>query len=232
MTKLNPKCTTCQTKSLSLFSNCCDEILEEISENKTFEFFKKGDQLLKEGEETKGIFCIRSGVAKAEAHKNGNSLILRLEGKGAVVGRRVMGKKDKEPISVTAVENMQVCHLTAEKFHSLYSRCQGLQTGVMKSLLAEMQNVEKHVLSLVYNTVKQRVAGVLLQIAEIYHYKQGSCSIHVHLDRQDIADLAGTTKEQVSVALSELREAKLVNFKAKHFKFFDLDGLKRLAESD
>jgi len=124
-----------------------------------------------------------------------------------------------------------VCHLSAEKFHSLCSRCQGLQTGIIKSLLAEMQNVETHVLSLVYNSVKQRVAGVLLQIADIYHYKQGGCSIHVHLDRQDIADLAGTTKEQVSVALSELREAKLISFKAKHFKFLDLEGLKKMAEA-
>jgi len=53
----------------------------------------------------------------------------------------------------------------------------------------------------------------------------------VHLDRQDIADLAGTTKEQVSVALSELREAKLISFKAKHFKFLDLEGLKKMAEA-
>ena len=86
-------------------------------------------------------------------------------------------------------------------------------------------------LSLVYNTVRERVAAVLLHIAEIYHYTQDGCSIHVQLDRQDIAELAGTTKEQVSLALAELRQAKLVNFKAKHFKYFNLEGLKKIAET-
>ena len=232
MTKLKPKCSTCQIKNMSLLGSCCNEVLEEISENKVSMVFQKGERLLTEGEEARGIYCIRSGVAKTEVQKNGKSLILRLEGKGAVIGQRVTVKKDKEPITITAIEDMQVCHLSAEKFHSIYSKCHGLQTEVMKSLLAEMQTIEKRVLSLVYNTVKERVAGVLLHIAGIYHYKQGSCSIHVHLDRQDIADLAGTTKEQVSVALSELRQEKLVNFKAKHFKFFDLDGLKKVAEAN
>jgi CRP-like cAMP-binding protein len=70
---------------------------------------------------------------------------------------------------------------------------------------------------------------VLLHIAEIYHYQQGGCSIHVGIDRQDMADLAGTTKEQVSLVLSTLRQEKLVNFKAKHFKYFDLEGLRKIA---
>jgi len=234
MTKTTPKCTTCHAKNLSLFRSCSAEVLEDISEKKTIQLVQKGEHLLIEGEEAKGIYCIRSGVAKSEIHYSngeGRSLILRLEGKGSIVGHRVSNKKDKQPLTITAVENMQVCHVSADKFRSIYGKCQGLRNEVMKSLLQEMQNVERRALTLVNKSVKERVAGMLIHIAEIYNYHQGGCSIHVHLDRQDMADLAGTTKEQVSQILTALRKDKLINFKAKHFKYFDLEGLNKISES-
>ena len=232
MTKPTPNCTTCKVKNLSVLRNCCTEILEEISEKKTSYLFKKGDRLLTEGGEAKGIYCIRSGVTKVEVHNNeGRPLILRLEGKGSVAGYRVTGKKDKQPLTITAVENVQACHLSTEKFRSISLKCQCLRSEIMKSLLSELHSVEMRALSLVNNSVKERIAGVLLHIADVYHYRQGGCSIHVRLDRQDIADLAGTTKEQVSKILAELRQAKLINFKAKHFKYIDLAGLRKIVEA-
>lgn len=229
MIRTTPKCTTCKVKNLSFLRNCSNEILEELSEKKNCIKINKGERLLTEGDEAKSIYCIRSGVVKSEVHKHNNNLILRLEGKGAIVGYRHAGKRDKQLVTVTAVENMQVCQLSAEKFRFISQKCQSLRTEIMKSLITEMQTVERQALSLVHNSVKERVALVLLHIAEIYRYRQGGCSIRVQLDRQDMADFAGTTKEQVSTALAELHLANLVNFKAKHFKYFDLNGLRKIA---
>lgn len=226
-----PRCVTCQIKNHSILKNCSDDVLEDISDKKVCISVQRGERLLSEGEEAKHVYCIRSGVAKVEVQKNGKALILRLESKGALISNRLLGQKGNQPLTITALEPMQLCQLNAEQFRMLSQKNPSLRTEMIKSLVTEIQNAEQRALSLVYNTVRERVAAVLLHIAEIYHYTQDGCSIHVQLDRQDIAELAGTTKEQVSLALAELRQAKLVNFKAKHFKYFDLVGLKKIAET-
>jgi len=215
-----------------LLKNCSADILKEISEQKIGLSFNKGERLLIQGGEAKNIYCIRSGVAKTEvSNARDRSLILRLEGKGAILGLRATEKKDRQPLTVTAVENLQVCQLNADKFRSVTTKCHQLRSEIMNYLLSEIRYVEMRALSMVNNSVKERIAEVLLHIAEVYHYRQGGSSIHVHLDRKDIADLAGTTKEQVSRIMAELRHDKLINFRAKHFKYFDIANLKNMTEA-
>ena len=230
MTTLTPRCTTCRIKNLSLLRHCSNELLEELSAKKSSHCLKKGDRLLTADEEAKSVYCIRSGVARVEIQdKDGHALILRLESEGAILGHRAARKKDRQSLSISAVENMQVCRFSAEQFRSLSMKCPGLRSEIMKSLMSELNRAESLALSLARHSVRERIAAALLHIAAVYRYRQGGCSIQVHLDRQDMADLAGTTKEQVSAILAELRRAGLVNFKAKYFKYFDLAGLAKMA---
>jgi len=231
MIKPKPDCTTCKVKGLSFLKNCPVRVLKEISEKKTSHSFKMGTGLLKKDNVGSGIYCIRSGVVKVEAqNKKGGALILRLEGRGAIVGFRATGEITRQPLTITAVEDIQVCHLSEEKFRSVLSTCPELQTEMSKSLLSEIRSVEQKALSLANNSVRERIAESLLHIAQVYQYKESGRSIHTHLDRQDIADLAGTTREQVSKVLADYRHAGLINFKAKHLKYFDLAGLRKVTE--
>jgi DNA-binding transcriptional regulator YhcF (GntR family) len=45
-----------------------------------------------------------------------------------------------------------------------------------------------------------------------------------------MADMAGTTKEQVSKTLAELMNQGLIRCRAKHFKYIDREGLSALVE--
>ena len=46
-----------------------------------------------------------------------------------------------------------------------------------------------------------------------------------------MADLAGTTKEQVSRILADFDQEELIRFRAKHFKYIAVDKLRQIAES-
>lgn len=230
MIKPMPRCTTCRTKNISLLRGCCADVLESLSDKKSIHSFKKSERLLTAGEEAKGIYCIRSGIAKVEIQNaQDQTLLLRLVGEGAMVGYRTAEKRDKQPLTVTAIENMQVCRFSTDDFRGMVSADPGLHNEIVRHLLNELQDVENRALSLACNSVKERIAASLLHIADIYNYKQNGCSIHIHLDRQDLADLAGTTKEQVSHILAQFRQLKLINYKSKHFKYFDLNGLRAIA---
>ena len=233
MAKPNPKCNTCRVKNCSVLKNCSFQILEEISKKKKHISLKKGDRLIQEGDESKYVYFIQSGVAKVELNgRQGRPLILRLAGEGSIFGHRVKNINDKQPLSVVAAEDTNVCCLSTEDYKKAFYKSQQLQDEVMRSLLDEMRSVEKRSVNLAHKPVKERIANMLLHIASIYQYRQGGPSIRVHLHRQDIADLAGTTKEQVSKILADLQNQNLIKFRAKVFKQFDLDGLQKITSND
>ena len=70
----------------------------------------------------------------------------------------------------------------------------------------------------------------MVHLAETYNYKQTGMGIKVHIDRQEMADLAGTTKEQVSRILADFDQEQLIRFRAKHFKFMAVDKLRQITE--
>lgn len=229
MIQSNPRCNTCRVRDCSVLHNCSNEILDILSDNKQYLCFPKGKQLLVEGQHGGGIYFIRSGIAKVKVSgRNGRSLILRLAGAGSVFGNRVSSSLDGQPLSVEAVEDLQVCYISLDLYKQLLEKSPELHDGMIQTLMTEIRQVEIHSIHLTHLSVKERVAETLLHIAEAYHYRPGSNGFRVHLERQDIADLSGTTKEQVSRMLSELENEALINLSGKHFKYLDLDGLRQI----
>lgn len=230
MAQPNPRCNTCRVRNCSVLSNCSNDILEILSDGKKYLYFQKGARLLIEGQHGGGIYFIRSGIAKMEVTgKNGRPLILRLAGAGSVFGHRIRGSSHEQPLSVEAVEDLYVCHISLHLYDQLVKNSPALHDGMMQSLLNEIRQVELHAVRLTHLSVKERVAGALLHVATLYQYQSGSNGIRIHLERQDLADLSGTTREQVSRMLMELQLDGLIKFRGKHFKFLDLSGLQKIA---
>lgn len=230
MTQFNPRCSTCRVRECSVLHHCSDEILDMLSDNKQYFYYSIGEQLLVEGQQGDGIYFIRSGIAKIMINgRNGRSLILRLAGPGSVLGNRVSSGDDEQPLTVEAVEDLQVCYISLDLYKQLLEKSPELHKDVIQSLMDEIRLVENHTIHLSHLSVKERVARTLLHIAGLYHYQPGSNGFRVHLERQDLADLSGTTKEQVSRMITELTNDALINFRGKHFKYFDLEGLQRIA---
>lgn len=230
MVQPNPRCNTCRVRNCSVLSSCSNDILDILSDNKKYLHFQKGERLLIEGQHGGGIYFIRSGIAKLEVNgKNGRPLILRLAGPGSIFGHRIRSNNEEQPITVEAVEDLYVCHVNTSVYDQLVSKSPELHKNMMDSLLDEIRQVEQHAVRLTHLSVKERVAGTLVHIAILYQYKPGGNGIRVHLERRDLADLSGTTREQVSRMLTELQHTGYIKFRGKHFKFFDLDGLRQIA---
>jgi CRP-like cAMP-binding protein len=217
---------TCSARSCSVLNNCSDHVLKEISDKKIFRLVKRGEKIFTEGKEIVNIAFIKSGVIKVEVNgKKNRPLIMRLVKDGEILGHRIIDNHSQYPVSVVAVENSQVCYLSIHHFQQLMESCPDFRKEIIKVYLQEMKNTETRAVHLVHKTVREKIASVLLHIAEVYNYSQKVNGIHIHLTRQEIADLTGTTKEQVSKILMDFKNEKLIKFRAKHFKFFDLKKL-------
>lgn len=205
-------------------------MLKEISDKKITRRLKKGERIFSEDKEALNVAFIRSGVVKVEMNgKKNRPLIIRLANEGNILGHRMSKSVNQYPESAVAVENSEVCLITSHHFRLLMDECTDFRNQIINTYLEEMKTIEGRAVHLVHKNVREKIACVLLHIADIYNYKLRSGGIHIHLSRQDIADLSATTKEQVSKTLNDFMKEKLIGFKAKHFKFFDREKLKQAA---
>lgn len=190
----------------------------------------RGTVVFRQGDPVRGVYLIQSGLVKmAASDPGGRSLILGIGRKGDPMGHHGFNSSATHSHTAVAMEDASVCIVEKEHFKRLWDDCIPLRERVFHIMDREMRENRDRLMSMAHRSVRSRIASTLLYICGLYGYAENGRGIRVHFDRQDMADHAGTTKEQVSKVLSDFKRKGLVNFRAKHFKHFDLAGLAELS---
>jgi len=221
------ECFTCKVRSCSILDACENETLAAVSNYKLSKFIRKGEKLFSEGDPIRGICFIKKGYLKIELNgKQGRPLILRIAGRGAIFGYRLNSKHTCYSFSATAATDVQYCYIPNESFNVILQKSPDLKLQILNQILDDLEITEKKAIYLAHKTVREKIAEALLLIADAYHYEVRKQSFKINLCRQDIADLAGTTKEQVSKILKDFEKDKLIKCSAKKFNYINMQLLK------
>lgn len=222
-------CRNCIPGNCLMSSLCTHPLFPEFrTHTRTIET-PAGQVIYSEGERVKGVFFLRSGlVKKSKATLLPRAVILDVWSGGLPLGLEDLDRRNTHSCTATALEPSRVCFMEADIFRRMADHIPTVRETVNRHLASLLRRSERRVALLAFGNVRQRVADALLRIADLYGYGKNPGGIRILFDRQDIADMAGTTKEQVSKELTRLREDGLLRFRAKHFKFLDRDGLKSI----
>jgi len=230
MQRISPNCLTCNVSNCLLMKQCEPALLQSVQSFKHQYFYKKGETLFQQGDQVKGVQFVQSGLIKLELQNhNTRPFILRLAAQGKPLGHRTLGSSDIQPYTASAVEDSRVCFIEMDFFNSLLRKSESLRHALQKIYLTEIREAETKLINIAHHSVREKVANVLLELCEVYRYRNSANGIRIQVDRQEMADLAGTTKEQVSKVLAQFTREKLIRFRAKHFKYFDLGELQKIA---
>lgn len=91
----------------------------------------------------------------------------------------------------------------------------------------------RRIVELASGQVEQRIATLLLRLADqIGVAREGSVKIPLHLSRQDLADLCGTTLETAIRTMSRLAREEIVTTAARGFTIHDRSRLERMARGE
>jgi len=223
-------CITCKVRSCSLLSACDMPTLKAISAYKYPRSLQKGERLFSEGDPVRGICFIKQGLLKVELNgKLGRPLILQIAGRGAVFGHRANASHAFHTFSATAASDVSYCYISRNLFNKITDRSPELKRQLVNRFLDELELVEKKIVNLAHKTVREKLAEALLMIAEAYQYEETKLSFQIDFCRQEIADLADTTKEQVSKILNDFEKEGLIKCVARTFSYLDIDRLRIIA---
>jgi len=222
-------CRTCSMKGCSMLKHCTEEWLTLINDKKICMYARQGQQIIHEGTPATGIYFVHSGKVKIyKSGLNERNFILKLGKEGDIIGHCGFGKNYLYSSSASALEDAHLCFIENSIFLDLLKDCHPLTYELMLYYGEELHTYETRMINLVQMNVREKVADTLLLLRDSYGEDSQDNSLNVALSRQDLAEISGTTKEQVSKILTEFDSEKIIQTSGK--KISILNNQKLLKE--
>jgi len=129
--------------------------------------------------------------------------------------------------TVVALERVETLRLTRDDFRSLWEEHPGASMVVAKMLEARLRSTSQALLDALHLPAKTRVMRRLAFLADIY---TGHATKSIPLTQEDIASMAGTTRQTVNRILNQAREEGLVDLNRGRIVILDPEGVSRRAK--
>jgi CRP/FNR family transcriptional regulator len=215
-------CQNCTVRSESIFANVDSENLNPINEFKVCKFYEKGDYLFHEGDDPKGIFCLRAGKIKvSKIGADGKEQITHLVHPGQNLGHRALFAEEKFSGSAIALEKVHVCFIPRNAMEEIAKKNPEIVWSVAKLLAKELGEAENNMTHLAQDSVRTRLINALKSLIDTYGYTRDGMTINAQIKRQDIADIAGASRETITRQLYNLQSDNLLLLSGKKITILD-----------
>ena len=202
--------------------------LKKLSEDRDVRHYKKKDDIYREGSYPKGIYFVSKGKVKSfQTSDNGKELITELHKEGDFFGYLSLLKDEKYTDSAQALEDSEIYMIPKDDFFALIYKNAEVSRRFIEILSNDLQDREKQLVKLAYNSVRKRVAEALVKLSDKYK-KDGEQKFSMQVSRDDLANLVGTATETVIRSLSDFKEEKLVEVSGSTITILNYDKLAKM----
>ncbi|MDD2279131.1 MAG: Crp/Fnr family transcriptional regulator [Bacteroidales bacterium] len=189
--------------------------------------YGKRDLIIKQNARVSEIPLVLSGLVKISREmRRGKNVILRIAQPGSFLGLSSIFGSDVYEYSVFALESVTVRFVDIETFRWLIQKNGLFAMEVVKQLSTDNIFNINRLSSLLYKQLPGRVADIILYFSEDI-FKNNTFTIP--LTRQELAELAGTTKESLIRTLSEFKHDKIIDMNRNFFQVNSMHIVKTLS---
>ena len=201
------------------------EALKKLSEEREPRFYKKKEDIYKEGGFPKGIYFLGKGKIKIyQTNESGKELILDLHKAGDFFGYVSLIQNGKYTSSASALEDSEVYLIPKEDFFALLYKNVDVSKKFIEMLSNDIRENEQHLLNIAYHSVRKRVAEALIKLSDTYK-KEEEGTFSMNVSREDLANIVGTATETVIRTLSDFKEENLIETAAGSIRILNYDRL-------
>lgn len=185
---------------------------------------KKSQQFILEGAPVSGLYFIYNGCVKVYKLASSNrEQIIRFSKGGEIIGHRGFGTNYVYDISASALEDSTLCNFSADVLIDMLHKEPPLMFDFMLFYADQLQKSEANAKRFAQMTVRDKVINGLLFIHRKFGQTDGY--FNITLSRNDIADFAGTSREQVIRVISSLKKEGILAAKGKKLGIINLDDV-------
>ncbi len=211
-----------------IFSDLSQETIDEIVKVGTTKTYGKDNIILLEEEEGSALFVILKGKVK----------IIRTSGDGREVILTIMGEYDffgemsvldglKRSATAVAMENTEIFIIQRDEFLELLKKYAEIALALLQEFTKRLRTSDMQIKSLSLKDAEGKVATVLLQLADdIGRIKSGIVEIDRLPLQQDLANMAGTSRETISRTLQSFARKGWIEMVGSKLKILNYEKFK------
>jgi CRP-like cAMP-binding protein len=195
-------------KEIPLFSELSNKDLERILQVASRQKYHKDNLILIEEEIGSTMFVILSGRVKiSRISDDGREVILSILSEGDFFGEMSLLDGQTRSANVTAIEESELLVIRREEFLQMLRDYPQIAINLLKELAQRIRKSDEHIKSLSLQDATGRVASTLLRIAEDSGVlRKGQVEISELPLQQDLANMAGTSRETISRVIKSLMQ--------------------------
>jgi CRP-like cAMP-binding protein len=210
-------------QTVPLFSDLSDTSLKVITGKMVARSYDKEKMILVEESAGETFFLISKGTVKiTRMSDDGREVILAILGEGDFFGEMALLDGEGRSANVIALEDAKVLTLQRSDFLDILERFPKIAIHLLKELTARIRHSDQQIESLSLSDAEQRISLVLIRLAEeMGQIKEGTVTIEHIPYQQDIANMAGTSRETVSRVYKMLEDKNHIVRDGKALKIID-----------
>jgi len=210
-------------QSVSIFWDLDEDELGHIADKMVLKHFENGNYIFLEDSEGEQCFFVLEGSVKVtRLSKDGREVILAMLNEGDFFGEMSLLDGESRSANVIALEKTKVLTLDRNDFIEVVNDYPQIAVQLLKELARRLRKSDRQIASLSLSDAEKRIALCIIRFADEQGLIQnGKVSIPKTPIQQDIANMAGTSRETVSRALGLLEKEDLIERNGRELMILD-----------
>lgn len=213
-----------------IFSELDDITLEKIVNIGTRKIFEKNDVILLEEETGTALFIILKGKIKiTRSSSDGREVILTILSDSDFFGEMAILDGLKRSATAIAIESSELFIIQRNDFLNLLREHPEVSIALLQELTKRLRSADMKIKALSLKDAEGKVASVILQLADdIGKIQFGKVEIDKLPLQQDLANMAGTSRETISRTLHSFTKKGLIEMDGNKLRILDYEKFKEL----
>ena len=195
-----------------------ENALEKLTGSEIMNHYRKKQRIYSEGNHPHSLYYLTSGKIRTyKTNEIGKELTISLYNTGDFFGYNALLENTTYKETAETMEECEISVIGRENFEILINNNKEVAHKFIKLLAHNAVEKEEQLINLAYNSLRKRVADAIVTLLKKYK-KEDHPDFLIHISREDLARIAGTTTESLIRTLSDFKNEKLIEAEAGYVK--------------
>lgn len=214
-----------------VLADASSEALVQLAASAQLQSYRARQVVFLPGDRALGVHFLASGRVKvSKVTRDGKELTLAYRTAGDFFGETSLLEGGPREEMVEAMEVTSTVEVESGALDRLLASNAGVGHRFLRTLIARRRELEAKVELLVFKDVGSKLAELLLRLGSEHgiEHKRGLV-LGLKITHQEMANLIGSTRETVSLTLSQFKRKGLIQSEGRKVILVDREGLRSLA---
>jgi len=217
-------------KKVPLLAELGPEALARLAERVEVREVRRREVVYLPGDPGEALFAVNGGRIKiSKVTRDGKALTLSYCGPSEIFGETCLVDGGPREEMAEAMENSMVTEIQRGDFEQLLAAHAQLGLRMTQLLAGRRRDLESKIETLVFRDVTSKLAELLIELADKYGVEDSRGTlVALKITHQELANLIGSTRETVSLTLSQFKRKKLISTDGRKVIISDSESLRAL----